>query len=288
LNNKRIGHTGILDPNATGLLLMLVERGTLLSSWLVGMPKRYIARFAFGMATDTYDFDGKITSRIDPGSLERNKFEKALDKYLGEIEQKIPPFSAVKRQGKKFYKLARRGRKFNPGIKVVEIKSIGLIDYAWPEVVVDISCSSGTYVRSLVHQMGEEIGCGGCLKALRRIEVGPFRVSGAVNLDDFVSSDNPVGSIRPLKDALPMLPGVYIKDQFRGAVLGGRPLAKRYFAEDEYKGTGGELSLLLDRDDNVLALAKLNLHWNVMEKLDTSEIMGTYVRVIDEGHLRDK
>jgi tRNA pseudouridine55 synthase len=288
LKTRRIGHTGILDPNATGLLVMLIERGTLLSSWLVGMSKRYAARFEFGMTTDTYDADGVITGQADPGHVDRERFDELIPRYSGEIEQKIPPYSAVKRQGKKFYTMARKGSQFNPGVKVVEIKSLKIIEYAWPQVAFDVECSSGTYIRSLVFQMGEELGCGGYLKALRRIEVGPFHVSEAVTLADLIASDDPFGFVRPLKDALPMIPGVRIKDQYRDAILGGRPLVKQYFESDVYQGDGGELSLLLDQEEKILALANLNMNWRAADKLGPAEVMGTYVRVIDEGHIRDK
>ena len=288
LKTRRIGHTGILDPNATGLLIMLIERGTLLSSWLIGLPKRYVARFAFGSSTDTYDADGEITGQFDPGQVGREEFGKLIPRFMGEIEQKIPPYSATKRQGKKFYKLARKGSQFNPGLKVVEIENIQILDFAWPEVAFDIQCSSGTYIRSLAFQMGEELGCGGHLKILRRIEVGPFHLSEAVGLSDLLESADPFGFIRPLKEALPMLPGVRIKEQYRGAVLGGRPLVKKFFENDAYRGSGGELSLLLDHDEKVLALARLNMNWRTADKLSPTEIMGTYLRVIDEGHIRDK
>jgi len=288
LTTRRIGHTGILDPSATGLMIMLIDRGTLLSSWLVGMPKRYVARFSFGTTTDTYDADGEVTGRFDPGQVGQGEFAKLLTKFMGKIEQKIPPYSAAKRQGRKFYKLARRGSQFNPGLKVVEIKSIKFLDFSWPEVALDIQCSSGTYVRSLAFQMGEELGCGGHLKILRRMEVGPFNVSEAIGLSDLMESEEPFDLVRPLREALPMLPGVRIKEQYRGAVLGGRPLVKKYFVDDAYRGGGGELSLLLDQDEKVLALARLNMNWRTVDKLSPSEIMGAYLRVIDEGHIRDK
>jgi len=288
LKTRRIGHTGILDPGATGLLIMLIERGTLLSAWLTGMSKRYVARFAFGMTTDTFDADGEITGQADPGQLKKEDFETLLRRFIGEIEQKIPPYSATKRQGKKFYKLARKGSQFNPGLKVVKIKDIRIIDYVWPEVALDVECSSGTYIRSLAFQMGEQLGCGGYLKALRRIEVGPFHLSEAVSLEDLALSESPDEFIRPLKEALPSLPGVRIREQYRGAVLGGRPLVKRYFEGDDYHGNGGELSLLLDEDEKVLALVKLNMNWRAVDKLGPTEVMGSYVRVIDEGYTRDK
>jgi len=288
LHIRRVGHTGILDPAATGLMILLIDRGTLLSSWLTGLPKRYVARFAFGATMDTYDADGEELSRSDPGEVSEDNFARMLPDYSGEIEQIIPPYSAVKRQGKKFYKLARKGMEFSPGLKVVDIKNIELVEFRWPEVALDINCSLGTYVRSLAHQMGQRLGCGGYLKTLRRIEVGPFRLSEAHTLDDAMASDSPESFIKPLKQALPMIPGVAIKERYCGAVLGGRPLVKKYFMENAYTGHGGELSLLLDPEERVLALAKLNMNWGSAERLGPGEIMGSYVRVIDEGHIRNK
>jgi tRNA pseudouridine55 synthase len=286
LETRRVGHTGILDPNATGLLVMLLGRGTLLSSWLIGMSKRYVARFEFGIATDTYDADGQIIVTADPGNFTRSRFETLLNGYRGEIEQSIPPFSAAKRQGKTFHKLARKGKTFNPGIKVVEITKLEIMDYGWPEVALDITCSSGTYIRSLAHQIGAAIGCGGYLKTLRRLEVGPFRLSDAFSLEEIMKSSSPDENIKPLKEALPDCPVLKIREEYRGAVIGGRPLVKKYFVNDVYRGSGGELSLLLDEDEKVLALARLNMNWRSLEKIGPSQVMGTYVRVIDEGHPR--
>jgi tRNA pseudouridine55 synthase len=288
LGTRRVGHTGILDPGATGLLVALIGRGTLFSSLLTGMPKRYYSRFAFGVSTDTYDADGQPVKASDPGTISFRDFEKLLQKYVGEIEQAIPPFSATKRRGKTFHKLARQGQAFNPGLKVVVIESIEIVDFDWPEVALDIRCSSGTYVRSLAHQMGETLGCGGYLKNLRRLEVGPFRLSDALTLNEIAKSMNPEESIKPLKEALPSHPAIRIKPQYCGAILNGRPLMKKYIDENDYKGDGGVLSLLLDPDEKVLALATLNMLWKALDRLGPSEIMGTYVRVIDEGHIRFK
>jgi tRNA pseudouridine55 synthase len=285
-DTRRIGHAGILDPNATGLLVMLMGRGTLLSSLLTGMTKRYAARLEFGIATDTYDVDGQVVLKSDPGEFPQERFEALLGNYRGEIEQNIPPFSAAKREGKTFHKMARKGKTFNPGIKVVEITRLKIIDYAWPEIALDITCSSGTYIRSVAHQLGASIGCGAYLKSLRRLEVGSFRLSEASTLEEIMKSTSPLTYIKPLKEALPHFPILRIKEEYCGAVVGGRPLFKKYFTEGDYGGDGGEISLLLDDDEKVLALARLNMNWRSLEKLSPSQVMGTYVRVIDEGHLR--
>lgn len=286
LRIRRVGHTGILDPNATGLMLMLVGKGTKFSSFLTDLPKRYVARFAFGAATDTYDAEGKIVSRAEPGDMKRADFEKILQEFSGEIEQIVPPFSAAKRDGVPLYKLARKGKTVTPRHKMVRIDNIEIVDFDWPEVALDISCSPGTYVRSMAHQMGEMLRCGSHLKNLRRLEVGQFNVSAALTPEEVSRTDDLSRLIKPLKDALPTHPAIHIKPQYYGAVLSGRPLVKKFIAESNYSGDGDILSMLLGPDDKVLALARLNMLWRAVDRLGPSEIMGTYVRVIDEGHLR--
>lgn len=286
LKIKRVGHTGILDPDATGLMVILVGKGTLFSGCLTDMEKRYISRIAFGKETDTFDAEGAVVSTKDPGVLSQNEFEKLLPDFTGEIEQEIPAYSAAKRDGVASHRLARRGEKVAPRHKIVKIDKLKIIDFGWPEVSLDIRCQSGTYVRSLAHQMGKRIGCGGYLKTLRRLEVGPFQVSGASTLEEISRSGDISNIIKPLKNALPSSPVIDIKPQYYNAVLNGRPLYKKYIGGSNYGGDGGVLSLLMGPDDKVLALAELNMHWRIMNKLGPSEIMGTYVRVIDEGRLR--
>lgn len=286
LKIKRVGHTGILDPNATGLMVILLGKGTLFSGCLTDMPKRYVSRIAFGKETDTFDAEGSVVSTSDPGNVTQSEFQNLLPDFTGEIEQVIPAYSAAKRNGVASHRLARRGEKIAPRHKIVKIEELKIIDYDWPEVSLDIRCQSGTYVRSLAHQMGKRIGCGGYLKTLRRLEVGTFQVSGASTLDEISGSGDISKIIRPLKEALPTSPLIDIKPQYYNAVLNGRPLYKKYIDGSSYAGDGGVLSILMGPENKVLALAELNMHWRVINKLGPSEIMGTYVRVIDEGRLR--
>lgn len=285
LKIKRVGHTGILDPNATGLMVILLGKGTLLSKFLTNMSKRYVSRFAFGQETDTFDADGTVMASSNAGNIGQREFEKILADFRGEVEQIVPPYSAAKRDGVASHRLARRGETISPKHKVVRIEEIKIIDFDWPEVSLDIRCQSGTYVRSIAHQIGRALGCGGYLKNLRRLEVGPFQVSVAFTLEEITGSDNIMNVLKPLKYALPSAPLVNIKPQYYGAVLNGRPLYKKYIGGSDYSGDGGVVSLLMGPDDKVLALANLNMHWRVMNKLGPSEIMGSYIRVIDEGHL---
>ncbi|MEE9555220.1 MAG: tRNA pseudouridine(55) synthase TruB [candidate division Zixibacteria bacterium] len=286
LKIRRVGHAGILDPAATGLLIILIGKGTKFSSFMIDMSKIYVGRFVFGVATDTYDLEGKVISQSDPGNVTRDEFEKLLKYYTGEIEQIIPPYSAAKRGGIPSYKLARKGKDIDPGRKVVRIDSIEIVEFAWPEVALKISCSAGTYVRSMAHQLGQTIGCGGHLKALRRLSIGNFGIASASTLEEIQNCVDIGSLIKPLKHALPSSPAIFIKPQYYGSVLNGRPFMKKFIALGNYRGKGDELSILMGPDEKVLALAKLNLLWKAIDKLGPSEVMGTYVRVIDEGYLR--
>ena len=288
LGTKRIGHTGTLDPNATGLMVMLIGKATLLSSVMIKMDKRYTSRIEFGVTTDTYDCDGKITDTQPPPKMTKSELESILEKYKGDIEQEIPPYSAAKRQGRTMHKLARKGLDVSVGRKVVTIEHINIIAFDWPEVAIDVKCSSGTYIRSLAHQLGQEIGCGGHLKNLRRTEVGGFRLADAKTLDEMADSLSPRDFIKSLKGALPGSPVIPIKPQYLGAVLNGRPLQKKYLGEGNYRGKGGELGFLTGPDEMVLALAKLNQQWPSYNMLGPSDVIGTYIRIIDEGNIRAK
>ena len=286
LKIRAVGHAGILDPAATGLLIMLIGKGTKFSSFMMDMPKTYVGRFVFGASTDTYDLEGKITSQSDPGKMSKDKFAELLGKYIGEIEQIIPPYSAAKRGGVPSYKLARKGQDITPGHKVVKVDSIEIVDFDWPEVALNISCSAGTYVRSIAHQMGETLGFGAYLKALRRLNIGKFSVEASSTLDEIKECRDIGTLIKPLKHALPFSPTIHIKPQYYGAVLNGRPFMKKYIAPENYHNNVSEISLLMGPDEKVLALAKLNMLWKAIDKLGPSEIIGNYVRVIDEGCLR--
>ena len=118
--------------------------------------------------------------------------------------------------------------------------------------------------------------------------MGPFQVAAAATLEEISGSDNILNILKPLKNALPAAPVIDIKPQYYGAVLNGRPLCKKYISGSNYAGDGGVLSLLMGPEDKVLALANLNMHWRVMNKLGPSEVMGSYIRVIDEGRLRSE
>ena len=287
---KRVGHAGILDPLATGLMIVLLGKGTLFSQHLTGSSKRYRARLRFGKATDTFDAEGTVTDEKDPGDLPKEKFEEIADGFVGKINQLVPPYSAVKIQGKRMYKAARDGEKMPERYKEVDIDSIQVLEYPWPEVVVDIKCGAGTYVRSLAHEIGREIGCGGYLENLVRTAVGKFTVNDAISLqelEEMIKADN-FSAVKPLVEAFPDKPTISIRPEYYDSILQGKPFVKRYLQKTDYKGPGGCLSLLLGPENKVLAIAKLNYNWGSFGRLESRDILGKYVRIIDEGRLRNQ
>lgn len=179
---RRVGHAGTLDPLATGLLVMCLGPATRLSEYFSGKDKRYHARVRLGQATTTYDAQGEVTasSPVVPG---RAAVEAALAEFRGPQQQVPPAFSAIKRGGQKSYELARRGETVVLEPRSVIIESLELVDWQPPDLELDVHCSAGTYIRSLAHDLGQRLGCGAHLAALRRTASGQLLVRQAVSLD---------------------------------------------------------------------------------------------------------
>lgn len=183
LRQKRIGHCGTLDPDATGLLLLTLGQATRLTRFLIHAPKVYAGEIRFGVVTDTYDASGQVTDRVSTEALVETAIDQAMRHFVGTFEQRLPAFSARKVQGVKFYELARRGEavpEVSKEVTVAEFRRTGpLADDRIPFL---LSCSSGTYARALAHDLGAALGCGGHLASLRRVAIGPFDVAAAITL----------------------------------------------------------------------------------------------------------
>ncbi len=179
---RRAGHTGTLDPRASGVLVVLIGPAVRLSEWVSAADKRYMATIRLGAATDTYDAEGRVTASAPWENITEEEFAAMLKEFEGEIEQVPPPYSAVRVGGRRAYDLARKGEKVELKPRKVHVYSLELLEWAPPEVVVDVHCSSGTYVRSLAHEIGQRLGCGAHLVGLRRTKAGRFTLRDAVPL----------------------------------------------------------------------------------------------------------
>jgi tRNA pseudouridine55 synthase len=180
-NIRRAGHTGTLDPRASGVLVVLLGPAVRLSEYVSASDKRYQAIVRLGESTDTYDGEGQILS-VSPVDISEEHFKEVLSHYVGEIEQVPPPYSAVKVQGKKAYDIARDGETPDLKPRKIIVHNLDLLEWEAPEAVIDVFCSSGTYVRSLAHDLGKELGCGAHLIGLRRTKSGQFTLRDAVPL----------------------------------------------------------------------------------------------------------
>src|SRR5512143_1691779 len=181
-NIRRAGHTGTLDPRASGVLVILIGPAVRLSEYVSASDKRYQAVIRLGATTDTYDADGRILSTSPVDKITESQFEEALSTFEGEIEQVPPPYSAVKIKGRKAYEMAREGEEIDLAPRRIKVYNLELLEWAPPEAVIDVYCSSGTYVRSLAHDLGEKLGCGAHLVGLRRTKSGRFTLRDAVPL----------------------------------------------------------------------------------------------------------
>jgi tRNA pseudouridine55 synthase len=209
LHESKIGHTGTLDPIATGVLVLGLGKATRLLEYLAGLDKTYLATITLGGESTTYDAEGDIED-VDVPKENQPKEEDvvdALQKFRGEIYQTPPTFSAIKIDGERSYKLARKGTPKTPPIRKVKIHSIELHEYSYPHVTICIECASGTYIRSIAHDLGIALKTGGYMSALKREKVGPFALEQAAELAQ-IDVSNVDRYIQPLHVAQGLHPGI--------------------------------------------------------------------------------
>ncbi len=180
---KKVGHCGTLDPNATGLLIIVLGRGTKLSERLMSDDKVYEGTMKFGEATDSYDCDGEITETKPVPPLTLEQLNEACTPFIGDIMQTPPMVSAIKKDGVPLYKLARKGIEVEREARLVHIYNFRFTSYTEPLGQFRLACTKGTYVRSVAHELGEKLGCGAHLATLRRAVSGKFDVADALPLD---------------------------------------------------------------------------------------------------------
>ncbi|MCL7451651.1 MAG: tRNA pseudouridine(55) synthase TruB [Anaerolineae bacterium] len=179
---RKVGHAGTLDPMATGVLLVCLGQATRVAEYLMAGRKRYRATIILGRTTDTYDAEGQVVASGGRTDFERDELDQALAAFVGPIEQVPPAYSAIKRDGQPMYRLARQGQAVELEPRPVEIHEAVLLDWASPALVIEVECSSGTYIRSLAHDLGQALGSGAHLGALVRLRSGHFRLEDAASL----------------------------------------------------------------------------------------------------------
>jgi len=255
---RRAGHTGTLDPRASGVLVILVGPAVRLSEFVSASDKRYQAIIRLGSTTDTFDADGKLTESNQPVNVTEEQFEKALSAFVGEIEQTPPPYSAVKVQGRKAYELAREGEEVELAPRKITVYHLEVLEWAPPEAVIDVHCSSGTYVRSLANDVGNALGCGAYLVGLRRTKSGRFTLRDATplrKLQEAFTAGNWYQYLIPAAEALAEWPAVELSpDQVEEVKHGHRVKAAPDAKAGLVRGVSmaGELIAILTLDEAAL------------------------------------
>jgi tRNA pseudouridine55 synthase len=232
LRQKKIGHCGTLDPDATGLLLLTLGRATRLTRFLIRAPKVYEGTIRFGSSTDTYDASGKVTGEYPIAGLTLDAARQAMGELVGTYDQSPPPYSAKKVQGVRYYELARRGEEVPEASKEVTVYDFTpLGELADGALRFTLSCASGTYARTLAHETGRKLGCGAHLAALRRLKIGPFGVDDAVRPGDlearFAAEQEPATCWVPFDDIPLPFPQVTADAQQESRIANGQSVLVR-------------------------------------------------------------
>lgn len=248
---RKVGHTGTLDPSATGLLILCLGAATRLSEYLTGMDKEYEGRMRLGVVTDSHDMDGEVVAENPVPDLDSKSIQEMFNRYTGDLMQVPPMVSAVKVGGERLYKLARKGETVEREPRPIVVGEFHLFEYKAPLAHFRVQCTSGTYVRSLCHEVGEKLGCGATLDSLRRTAVGVRHVGDALPLDDFAGPESIRKRLIPIREALD-LPAVVVQLGSERLVASGIPLSRRHLTEDapecddwiQIKSSSGELLAL--------------------------------------------
>lgn len=228
LRVRKAGHGGTLDPFATGVLPICLGRGTKIAQFILAGDKEYEGRFELGVETETYDLTGEVLARHPVPELKLEDIQRVFDRFVGVIEQRPPAYSAAKLHGRPLYKYAREGLKVEKPPKKVEILEFEALNYEPPYVWFRIYCGKGTYIRSLIHEVGQVIGCGATLASLRRLRKGPFTLEQALTIEEceqLFKERHLEGRIIPVSQALSFIPALTVSPELARQIRHGRPLA---------------------------------------------------------------
>ena len=227
LRLRKLGHAGTLDPLARGVLVLCVGPATRLSEYVMRGDKRYLALVQAGVSTSTYDAEGEALERRDASGLKREALLEALDGFRGEQEQLPPMYSAVKQDGRKLYELARAGKTVTRRPRRVTVHTLELVDWSPPTFTLELTCSAGTYVRSLAHDLGQALGTGAHLAGLTRTASGAFRLQDASTPEEVLARPDWRCLLVSASQALPQIPPLRVDDTARESLLQGRAVARR-------------------------------------------------------------
>lgn len=256
VGQKKIGHTGTLDPDATGVLPVCLGRATKVCELLTDHDKTYEALLLLGKTTDTQDISGEVLEEKDPGDLTEEEVRSCIESFIGAYDQVPPMYSALKVNGKKLYELAREGKTVERKSRRVQIHGIRIVEMNLPHVRMEVDCSKGTYIRTLCHDIGEKLQVGGCMEELERTKVGRFLKKDAVTLDEVrqkMEQGEGTELFTPLDQIFAELPAVTVTDAKAWMSYNGNDLPERFLLEKE-EWTDGQEVRVYDSRKNFIGL----------------------------------
>lgn len=252
---KRVGHTGTLDPQASGVLPVCIGQATRLADFLSANEKEYMCRVRLGITTTTQDAWGELIKSKDASFIDRGMIEKALASLRGNIQQKVPEFSAIKVAGEPLYKKARRGEHIDTIFRSIDIYELKLLDFKENEISLYIRCSKGTYIRALCNDLGEILGVGGHMSFLLRTKAGNFNLKDSYTLEEIASRKQEC--ILPMSKCIEGMTAIIINDIEKDFIKHGRSIS----LQDEHNllanRTEQSILALLDKEGNLHGLGEI-------------------------------
>ncbi|HEU19463.1 MAG TPA: tRNA pseudouridine(55) synthase TruB [Deltaproteobacteria bacterium] len=284
LKPRKVGHTGTLDPLATGVLPICLNEATKLAQFFAQDDKEYRVVMLLGVETDTLDADGYIVSKQEP-RCNREDIEYAVMSCVGRQEQTPPRYSAVKFKGKALYKWTREGVSINVPPRAVEIFTIDLEDISVPYVTFCLSCSKGTYIRALCADIGSRLGCGACVVALRRTRSGRFRECDALSLNGFKDDEikkHLLENVIPLDDAMPDVLTIPVDNTTEKMIRNGcQPMVEIFENSDISSFNAGDLVQFKAENNSLVAIARMDTGCETLPLLDRTAPVARLVRVFN-------
>jgi tRNA pseudouridine55 synthase len=283
------GHAGTLDPIATGVLPICLGQATRVVEYLSDQSKTYRAEIELGVVTDSYDSTGKVLRTGDVSAITRELIQQKLEKFKGTIQQTPPMYSALKHKGQPLYKLARQGIEIERKSRAVRIFSLEIIEWISPLLTLEVTCSKGTYIRSLAYDLGEELGCGANMKNLVRLKVGPFSIEEAATLpqiEDAVKSGVIESLLYPTDYVLTQFPAVLVNREQQCALSHGSTITASHDGLDNSPvPENGILARAYGEDGSFLGLLRFNAEWSLWqpEKILFRECPGCGTRMEVDG-----
>ena len=261
---KKVGHTGTLDPEAIGVLPVCLGKATKIIDYIMNDKKSYKVKFKLGVTTTTYDLEGEILSESDTSNITVEETLEAINKFKGTYNQVPPMYSALKKNGVRLYELARKGIEVEREGRPITIYDIKDIEINLPYISMEVTCSKGTYIRSLCYDIGEELKVGACMTELRRTETSCFHERDSINIKD-LTSENIHNYIISIEDALKFYPKLKVNEGFSKLLINGVRVMDRRLTNE--KIDNNILYRVYDENDKFLGLGKRELNGFKIEKL---------------------